>query len=224
MEEFLTQIFMSGGVTKENRTQLKIDFTKNAHTGKSISFLHSRIFDVAKKQLQSGQSAEEIINTLADLTRILSGIKSESPIKSVGFSPGIACKNIILQHIINAKKSLDICVFTISDNDISDVIIEKYKKGISIRILTDNEKSLDEGSDILRFAQIGIPVKVDNTQSHMHHKFSIADEQELITGSFNWTKSAELYNQENIIAIQDTESIKAYYKEFEKLWSKLKAY
>ncbi len=42
--------------------------------------------------------------------------------------------------------------------------------GVAIRVLSDDDKSADEGSDVMRFERAGIPVRVDRTEHHMHHK------------------------------------------------------
>ena len=116
-----------------------------------------------------------------------------------------------------------VCVFTISDDDITRALLRAHKNGVRIRIITDNEKSMDMGSDIFDLEQAGIPVKTDHSTSHMHHKFSIADGSRLITGSYNWTRSAEQYNQENIIATEHPELVKPFKTEFKRLWDELNA-
>lgn len=136
----------------------------------------------------------------------------------ISFSPGPDCKNLILSKIRNAEISLNICVFTISDNDISREIINAFKRGLEVRIITDNYKMHDKGSDILELQREGVAVRIDESDSHMHHKFMVVDDVITLTGSYNWTRSAELYNQENTISIEDESFSNAFNLEFEKLW------
>jgi phosphatidylserine/phosphatidylglycerophosphate/cardiolipin synthase-like enzyme len=53
----------------------------------------------------------------------------------------------------------------------------------------------------------------------MHHKFALCDAQVLLTGSFNWTRSASDHNQENILVTQETRLVEAFAREFERLWA-----
>ena len=57
----------------------------------------------------------------------------------VSFSPGDDCLNDIIELIQSADKYLDVCVFTISDNRISDELIKAYNSGVDIRVISDNE-------------------------------------------------------------------------------------
>ena len=52
----------------------------------------------------------------------------------------------------------------------------------------------------------------------MHHKFCVVDKSVLLTGSYNWTKSAADRNQENLLVTEDPKMVKAYISEFENLW------
>jgi phosphatidylserine/phosphatidylglycerophosphate/cardiolipin synthase-like enzyme len=140
------------------------------------------------------------------------------------FSPGEACRNVILKQINSAINELNICVFTISDDLISDSIITAHKQGKHIRIITDNDKSHDEGSDIAQLARAGVKVKMDRTEYHMHHKFMVTDQKAVVTGSYNWTRSAAKFNQENIVVSQEAGLIKSYLKEFEQLWKVMEDY
>ena len=138
----------------------------------------------------------------------------------VYFSPGDDCAEAIVTELLSAKEKIDICVFTISDNVISREIIKAHQKGIQIRIITDDQKVNDKGSDINEMARQGIQVKVDNSKHFMHDKFAVFDTNAMLTGSFNWTRSASKYNQENIILSRNPALIKAFQAEFTSLWNK----
>lgn len=140
------------------------------------------------------------------------------------FSPGEDCVNAIVQVLQHAKKNIDICVFTISDDKISREIIACHRKNIKVRIITDNEKLHDLGSDITQMAKAGITIRIDNTTAHMHHKFMIADNAILVNGSYNWTKSAATANQENIIVSDEKNFVATFAKQFEKMWKEMEAY
>ena len=134
------------------------------------------------------------------------------------FSPGDNCRNLIIELIERSLTKIDICVFTISDNVITSAIINAYKRGIKIRIVTDNDKKNDLGSDIKEMHYMGIEIHIDQTPYHMHHKFMIVDKKTVLTGSYNWTRNAALYNQENTISITDSEVTKRFQSEFDRLW------
>ncbi len=137
------------------------------------------------------------------------------------FSPGFDCARRIMHLFDTARRKVDVCVFTITDNRISDAIYAAHERGVAIRIVTDNEKIGDEGSDIERLESVGIPVRVDRTEYHMHHKFAIFDESHVLTGSFNWTRGAAERNEENFIITSDPRLIRPFEERFELLWEKL---
>ena len=137
------------------------------------------------------------------------------------FSPGTACRSAIIHQLRAARKNIDICVFTISDNIIRDELAAQYKMGKRIRIISDNDKSEDMGSDIEFLRRLGIPVILDNTEVHMHHKFALFDREHLLSGSYNWTRSAAERNYENLVLSSEEELVHSFQGEFERLWEKL---
>lgn len=137
------------------------------------------------------------------------------------FSPGDDCLNAILEALDNTRSSIKICVFTISDNRITKKLIQLHEKNKHMKIITDNEKLHDKGSDIKWLSESGIAVKVDKTRHHMHHKFALIDNKLLLTGSYNWTRSAEAYNHENLLITNNRNVCRQYQKEYDKLWDKM---
>ncbi|GLI65802.1 hypothetical protein VaNZ11_009423 [Volvox africanus] len=124
-----------------------------------------------------------------------------------------------LDYLGTATRTLDICVFTITNDDISDVVLNLYQKGVKVRIITDNDQSSTQGSDIAKFRAAGIPVRQDHSPAHMHHKFAIIDGRLLLNGSFNWTRQAVTGNNENVTVLSDLSLIQAFQAQFNKLWS-----
>ncbi len=140
----------------------------------------------------------------------------------VYFSPGTDCLNAIIRTLNSAKKSIKICVFTISDNRIGSTIRDKHYDGIDVKLISDNDKQYDRGSDIQYLSGKGVDIRIDRTDAHMHHKFAIIDEKITITGSYNWTRSAEKYNQENILITDNQQITDKYLAEFNRLWNRMK--
>ncbi|KAG0262260.1 hypothetical protein BG011_000166 [Mortierella polycephala] len=128
------------------------------------------------------------------------------------------------QQLVNtldgAKSSLDICVFTITDNHLANAIIRAHERGVRVRIISDDDKANDMGSDVNRLRdENNIPARVDNSPSHMHHKFAVVDDAMVINGSYNWTKGARFDNRENLTLTNAPKAVQGFKAEFEKLWS-----
>ena len=137
------------------------------------------------------------------------------------FSPGDECPRAIGRLLASASKSADICVFTITDDRLADAILDAHRRGVAVRIITDDAKAEDLGSDVERFEQSGIPTRVDRSPFHMHHKFAILDGETLLTGSYNWTRGAARDNEENLIVTTEPRFLAAFARNFERLWTKL---
>lgn len=128
-----------------------------------------------------------------------------------------------LSYLTRATRSLDICVFTITCDEISNAVMDMHKRGVRVRVITDDDQAETQGSDIQSFRQCGIPVKVDHLKTHMHHKFAILDGAVLMTGSFNWTRQAVLGNQENVVILDNPFLVQQFQAQFEKLWAMFRA-
>ena len=188
--------------------------------------LRSTIFKIAKSEVKSGGGLQ-IMDWLEVANKVLARQSvSESKTKETKsyFSPGEEGRDAIVAEINQARESLCICVFTISDNLISEAIKNAHSRNVKVRIITDDDKTFDRGSDIYELKEFGIPIRTDNTRNHMHHKFAVVDRELLMTGSYNWTRSAFKYNHENIMLISDANAVDCFCQEFDKLWGEFFEY
>jgi len=147
----------------------------------------------------------------------------------VYFSPNGGVRNAIIRELEKTHKTVDIAMFMFTDRRLAYELLKLKKKGINIRIVLDGRSSENRFSKSRFFKNKGINVRCDYSHPStkygniMHNKFAIIDNSVLITGSYNWTASAEELNDENILIIKDApEIITAYNKVFEKLWNRAK--
>eukprot|EP00667_Euglena_gracilis_P024131 EG_transcript_27581 len=117
-----------------------------------------------------------------------------------------------------AQKSIDICVFNITCDFITKQVIEAHKRGVKVRIISDNAQAQTQHSDIPELRSAGIPVRTDKSPALMHHKFCVIDGKLLLNGSFNWTMAAVTSNAENVVINWNPGMVKSFAEEFEKLW------
>lgn len=229
MEEiinYLKQSIEDDILSKGEKKTVRELLLQNPLSQEQQNFLYHTLYDLAN-QKANDHNYRFVIEWLHRTSSALSSVNTtnaSAPKSEVFFSPGESCRNTIINQINNAKVCLRLCIFTISDDQITNAIITAAKRGLDIKIITDNDKSLDLGSDILRFAKSGLSIKMDNTPDHMHHKFMVIDNQRVLTGSYNWTRSASRVNHENILLTSEEIVVKAFIAEFAKLWDVMSAY
>lgn len=216
INQLLNEIFTQKQLNQENRNRLR----EPSFTIDQVRYIRNSAFDLVYQNLSANvEDDKKLIKCLEQLIKTLDVAHTPPvPFADAYFSPGNYCMDKIKERFDAAKQTIEICVFTIADNEISEAILDAHKRGVNIRIITDDEKQLDVGSDIEFLREQGIVVRTDNSSSHMHHKFAIFDHQYLLNGSFNWTRSASKYNQENIIISNNKKLIDAYSQEFNQLW------
>jgi phosphatidylserine/phosphatidylglycerophosphate/cardiolipin synthase-like enzyme len=187
------------------------------------NFIRNKAFEISREIIRcGGEDAVRTLNWLANIIKAIQPNETEQPESQAYFSPSETCRNKIIQLIKRAKSSIKICLFTISDNQITEAILAAHKNNIMVTIISDNDKSNDKGSDIDYLSEQGIKVILDKTRHHMHHKFAIFDEAILLNGSFNWTRSATEFNQENIVVSYERNLIEQFNDKFNSLKQELR--
>jgi len=207
-------------LTKQEKRTLKELVADQPLDSNQVNSIRSKIFEIAS-QKANNENFQFILDWVKATTAAL-----QAPLPDLDsyFSPGETCRNSIIKQISTAVKDLLVCVFTISDDLITESLIAAHRRGVAIRLITDNDKSFDKGSDIEQLAHEGISLRMDTSPNHMHHKFMVVDKHSLLTGSYNWTRGAARFNHENIIVTKDSTAVKAFTHEFDRLWPTMAPY
>jgi phosphatidylserine/phosphatidylglycerophosphate/cardiolipin synthase-like enzyme len=222
LDEALRRTLDDGRLSRGERTALgdlidEIDLPQLAH-------LRSRVFAIARAELERRPAAEVL--AWAEAVTQLIAARSEARLEArrefrqeAWFSPDDACPRRIVEAIDAARETVDVCVFTLTDDRISAALAAASRRGVAVRLITDDEKSADPGSDVERLRGSGVAVRMDRTPFHMHHKFALFDRRTLLTGSYNWTRSADRDNHENFVVSEDPVLLRRFARQFDALWA-----
>lgn len=140
---------------------------------------------------------------------------------TVYFSPSDGPERAILSSLNNAKNSVHVALYQLTDPEIAQALLETFRRGLEVQILLDDEPS--RGSKGCLLLSAGIPVKEFADSGIMHHKFAVIDGAKLINGSYNWTTSAQTRNEENLLVIESAELSQIFAREFQRLWTHKRA-
>lgn len=132
---------------------------------------------------------------------------------------------VFIKLVSQAKKTLDIAIFDIEEENTCKALIKAKKRGVKVRIVTDS----DSLNDKVKFSQprqviedmkkAGIPIVDDQRSGLMHHKFAIIDDEIVLTGSLNLTVNALFRDNNNALKIVSKELAQSYKAEFERLFT-----
>jgi len=217
----LESTLLDGKLDRDEETAMRGVVEAIGEDREALAFVRNRAFDMAFERI--ADAPRDTLNWLKRIDKLVDntaapvqrGGKTGEPVSA--FSPGEEALRLIQREIEGAEDSLDICVFTITDDRLTERIIAAHRRGVSVRIITDNDKQYDTGSDIARLVKAHVPTRFDPDNDHMHHKFAIVDDARLITGSYNWTRGAT-HNHENVLIFAHDATVKRFADEFERLW------
>ena len=145
----------------------------------------------------------------------------------------------ILKAISDAKESIDIAMFMVTNGKIVKALKKKAKGKDSVKIRLIADESYDKenkkiskvkkltGSKNIKLFLIHGKKKSKKSKEKfgiMHSKLMIVDNNMTYTGSVNWTKSAFNYNYEILIKIKDLKTAKLYTGYFNEMLEKSIAY
>jgi phosphatidylserine/phosphatidylglycerophosphate/cardiolipin synthase-like enzyme len=138
----------------------------------------------------------------------------------VYFSPDDHVAEQILALIQNAQESIYFLAYVFTSNQIGEAIMERAQAGVKVEGVMDGSQiTSSQGTEYDPFRQAGLDVRLDGNEiGLMHHKVIIIDKSIVITGSYNFTASAEANNDENVVIIFNPVIAGKYMEEFQRVY------
>ena len=135
-------------------------------------------------------------------------------------------RTTITKYIEESTSEICIAVAWFTHRDLFQAVVNALdrKVKVSVILIDDIINRGPNGLDFATYIAKGGTIRFMNTRKLlMHNKFCLFDSKVLITGSYNWTYSAEMRNAENIIATDEENVCLAFREQFGKLWGDLPA-
>jgi phosphatidylserine/phosphatidylglycerophosphate/cardiolipin synthase-like enzyme len=126
------------------------------------------------------------------------------------FTPEGDAEGAIMRALEQARRSVRVQAYLLTSRSVAYALIEAKRRGVDVQVLADRDMVVKgEHSLIPQIVANRIPVWLEVHYAIAHNKIIIIDAEEaestsaaVITGSFNFTHSAQVRNAENLLILR----------------------
>jgi len=132
------------------------------------------------------------------------------------FSPWDDVEGAVLRALAEAQQSVHVQMFLLTSRNIANALIDAHRRGVTVAVLVDREMVVNgENSQAPRLAAAGIEVRLETRYTAAHNKILLIDVASshpvVMTGSYNFTWSAQARNAENVLILRDNPALARVY-------------
>jgi phosphatidylserine/phosphatidylglycerophosphate/cardiolipin synthase-like enzyme len=128
------------------------------------------------------------------------------------FSPEDNIEGLITEAIDGARQQVLVQAYLLTSKPIAQALKAALRRGLDIKVLADAGQ-LEKSSKVPELAAAGIPVWLETAYQNAHNKVIVIDaasaDATVITGSYNFTWSAQHKNAENVLIARRNPSLAA---------------
>ncbi|MFM8424662.1 MAG: phospholipase D-like domain-containing protein, partial [Chloroflexota bacterium] len=171
------------------------------------------IYEREWEELWTGQLGRRAPSTVNNQWAILNG----TPIQIL-FSPEDGAVGSLIAILADAQSSIRFLAFSFTDYPMAQTMIDRAKTGVDVQGVFETFGSNSPRSELKTLWCAGLQVRQDGNSSFLHDKVIIIDESIVVTGSLNFSSSADEDNEENVLIIDNPEIAALYLQEYQKNW------
>jgi phosphatidylserine/phosphatidylglycerophosphate/cardiolipin synthase-like enzyme len=129
----------------------------------------------------------------------------------VYFTPPSGAGKELVQWIDQARQEVVVQAYGFTHNAIAQALLRAHARGVRVMVLLD-QKSQSTNQYVIELLQGDrVPLKYDGRHAIAHNKVMVIDHHVVVTGSFNFTNSADSRNAENLLVLR-SEALGARYR------------
>lgn len=197
--------FTDSGTYDDNNDMIRIRSTKIAENY-SVEF---------KEMFEDNKFGPNVVAQTPNPSVTLNGTRVDTY-----FSPDDHVLTAIYNLLSEAQDSIYFLAFSFTSNELGEVVREKAEAGLTVKGVMDEEQiASNTGTEFDPFRQAGLDVRIDGIDGQMHHKVFIVDGKIVVFGSYNFSRSAEERNDENIIIVYNQQIAEQFMLEFQRVYA-----
>ncbi len=172
------------------------------------------IFEREFQELWNSQLGPRAPSTIKNQWAIIEG----TPIQALFSAEDHVVSNLIAL-VNDAKASIRFLAFSFTDYPLAKAMIDRAAAGVDVQGVYETFSSTSPSAELKTFGCAGVPVRQDGNSSFLHDKIIVIDNSIVVTGSLNYSSSADDENEENVVIVDNPEMAALYLREFDKLWN-----
>lgn len=133
----------------------------------------------------------------------------------VWFSPNGGATDACVTTLNGAKRTVYVQAYSFTSAAIAKALVDARQRGLVVEVILDKSQRGEHYTEADFISHAGIPTYIDARHAIAHNKIMIIDGEIVITGSFNFTKSAEENNAENLLILRDPALAARYYRNWQ---------
>ena len=139
-------------------------------------------------------------------------------ILAIYFTPPAGAASGLIKQIDGAKKSIKVMAYGFTATNLAEALVRAKRRGVDVGLIQDEKSAQNNRETLPILLAAGIEVRSDGKHAIQHNKVMLIDDDIVITGSYNFTKSAESRNAENIMIVRSSYAAKRYADNWKLHW------
>jgi phosphatidylserine/phosphatidylglycerophosphate/cardiolipin synthase-like enzyme len=140
------------------------------------------------------------------------------------FAPWDDVESAVIEVVSGARRQVLVQAYLLTSKKIATTLVAVHRRGVDVRVLVDGGQLEKVPSSMAAdLSSAGVPVWIETRYQNAHNKLIVVDAggpgATVITGSFNFTWTAQNKNAENILIARDNPALASRYAEnWERHW------
>lgn len=139
-------------------------------------------------------------------------------ILGIYFTPPIGGASGIVKQIDASKKSIKVMAYGFTSINLAEALVRAKKRGVDVALIQDEKSSQNNREALQKLLDAAIEMRSDGKHAIQHNKVMVIDQDVVITGSYNFTNSAETRNAENIMIVKSEYAARRYLDNWNNHW------